>query len=111
MYFIASGAVEVQVDPAPVRLGSGDFFGEIALLVNRRRTANVVTLGYCQLLVLYVRDFRRLLRADPALRRRIDRVARRRLGEAPALDDPDADPAQEAEASRFSNTSLPSPGA
>ena len=32
MYFIASGAVEVRSRPAPVRLGSGDFFGEIALV-------------------------------------------------------------------------------
>ena len=38
MYFIASGAVEVQVAPTPVRLGSGDFFGEIALVMHRRAT-------------------------------------------------------------------------
>ena len=28
---VASGAVEVRLDPAPLRLGSGDFFGELAL--------------------------------------------------------------------------------
>ena len=79
MYFIASGAVEVRVQPAPVRLGSGDFFGEIALVTDRRRTADVVALGYCRLLVLQLRDLRRLLAADPVLRRRIDEVARERL--------------------------------
>lgn len=128
MYFIASGAVEVRVEPAPVRLGSGDFFGEIALLANRSRTADVVALGYCQLLALYVRDFRRLLRADPGLRRRIDAVARQRLGEARIGKGPSTETravgtpvaaagpvpegeAQDAGTSRLSNTSLPSPGA
>ncbi len=32
MYFIAAGEVEVDVEPAPVRLGVGAFFGELALL-------------------------------------------------------------------------------
>src|SRR5439155_11622412 len=32
MYFISSGAVEVRVPPVPVELGSGDFFGELALV-------------------------------------------------------------------------------
>jgi len=79
MYFIASGAVEVKVAPDPVRLGSGEFFGEIALLTNRPRTADVVCLGYCRLLVLHVGDMNRMLAADPALRSRLDEVARLRL--------------------------------
>ena len=32
MYFIASGALEVRVNPDPVKLKTGDFFGELALL-------------------------------------------------------------------------------
>ena len=32
MYFIANGEVEVDIVPTPVRLGSGTFFGELALL-------------------------------------------------------------------------------
>jgi CPA1 family monovalent cation:H+ antiporter len=83
MYFIASGAVEVQVGAAPVRLGSGDFFGEIALLTHRPRNADVFALGYCHLLVLRQRDFDRLLNANPALRTRIDTVARERLAAVP----------------------------
>lgn len=80
MYFISSGAVEVGVAPAPVRLGSGDFFGEIALLTRRPRTADVTAIGYCELLVLRVRDFQPLLRKRPMLREVITRVARERLG-------------------------------
>ena len=30
MYFISSGAVEVGIEPDPITIGSGDFFGELA---------------------------------------------------------------------------------
>ncbi len=79
MYFVSTGAVEVDVAPEPVRLGSGDFFGEIALLKDQPRTADVTALSYCQVLALFVRDFRRLLDANPDLRERITRVADERL--------------------------------
>jgi CPA1 family monovalent cation:H+ antiporter len=46
MYFIVSGAVAVAVSGADVRLGSGDFFGEIALVARRTRTADVTALSY-----------------------------------------------------------------
>ena len=78
MYFIASGAVEVRVGPSPIRLGSGDFFGEMALLTRSRRTADVVALGFCSLLVLRARDFDSLLQASPELRERIQETARKR---------------------------------
>lgn len=81
MYFIDSGAVEVRLPGGPVAIGSGEFFGEIALLTRRPRNADVVALGYCRLLVLNAADFRRLLESDPELKRSIDRVARQRLGQ------------------------------
>lgn len=52
MFFIASGAVEVRTQPEPVRLGTGEFFGELALLTRRTRSADVVAIGFCRLLVL-----------------------------------------------------------
>ena len=48
MFFIASGAVEVVLPGQRVRLGSGDFFGEMALLNHGPRNADVVSLGYGQ---------------------------------------------------------------
>jgi CPA1 family monovalent cation:H+ antiporter len=78
MYFISSGAVEVRITPTPVHLGSGDFFGELALLVSDRRTADVVALGYCQLLSLAARDLHRLFGTEPALRDLIHAVAQAR---------------------------------
>jgi CPA1 family monovalent cation:H+ antiporter len=82
MYFISSGAVEVQILPTPVQLGSGDFFGELALLVAERRNADVVTLGYCQLLTLAARDLHRLFGTEPALRDQIHAVAQARTAAA-----------------------------
>lgn len=79
MYLISSGAVEVDLASGPVRLGSGDFFGELALLTNRRRTADVVSIGYSRLLGLAGRDFRQFLKGHPDIRRRIRAVAEERL--------------------------------
>jgi len=84
MYFISSGAVEVRIAPTPVHLGSGDFFGELALLVADRRTADVVALGYCQLLSLAARDLHRLFGTEPALRDQIHAVAQARAAAAEA---------------------------
>lgn len=82
MYFISSGAVEVRISPASVQLGSGDFFGELALLVADRRNADVVALGYCQLLSLAARDLHRLFGTEPALRDQINAVAQARTAAA-----------------------------
>ena len=79
MYFVSTGAVEVDIQPEPVRLGSGDFFGEIALLKEQPRIADVTALTYCQMLALFVKDFRTLLDANPELRERITKVAEERL--------------------------------
>ncbi len=79
MYFISSGSVEVDRDGNKFTLGAGDFFGELAMLANRRRTANVSAAGFCRLLVLSSRDFRRFVRSDPELRARIREIAEQRL--------------------------------
>jgi CPA1 family monovalent cation:H+ antiporter len=79
MYFISSGALEVSVGKNKVRLGRGEFVGELALLDDDRRRADVTALGYCQLLVLGGDDFQSLLAMDPAIREAINRVAADRL--------------------------------
>ena len=78
MFLISSGAVEVVLPNGHVRLGSGDFFGEMALLSGRPRQADVVALGYCRVLVLSAADFRRFLRDYPRAKAEIDRVAKER---------------------------------
>ena len=75
MFLISSGALEVVLPNGRARLGSGDFFGEMALLSGQRRQADVIALGYCRVLVLGAADFRRFLREYPQARAEIDRVA------------------------------------
>jgi monovalent cation:H+ antiporter, CPA1 family len=79
VFFIASGAVEVILSERRVRLGSGEFFGEIALLSGRPRQADVVALTYCQFLVLRRSDFERFLETNSETRAIIKRVADTRL--------------------------------
>jgi monovalent cation:H+ antiporter, CPA1 family len=78
MFLISSGAVEVVLPNDRVRLGSGDFFGEMALLSRKRRQADVVALGYCRVLVLSGADIRHFLRDYPRARADIRRIAAER---------------------------------
>ena len=78
MYFIAAGTVEVTLPQGPVRLGAGEFVGEMALLSGRPRSANVNALTYCHLLGLSKRDFHRLMRAKPSIKTAIEKTAQDR---------------------------------
>jgi CPA1 family monovalent cation:H+ antiporter len=80
MFFIASGAVRIVIPGGDVELGSGDFFGELALITGRPRVTDVVSLGFCQLLELGAADFRTLLAGDAALKAQIESVANQRMG-------------------------------
>jgi CRP-like cAMP-binding protein len=82
MYFIAAGEVEVKVEPQPVYLGPGKFFGEIALLDGSPRTATVVTTMATTLLVLDVTDFRAFTAHHPKLAEAVSQEAARRKGGA-----------------------------
>jgi Na+:H+ antiporter len=79
VFFIASGAVEVRLPARRVRLGSGEFFGEMAMLTGQPRRAEVVSLTYCRLLVLRKADFERFLAANPEAKAEISRVVEARL--------------------------------
>ncbi len=78
MYFIAAGEVEVDLPGKKVRLGEGAFFGEMALLGNNLRSANIATTRVSRLLVLDLVDFRLLMARHPDLAETIDAEARRR---------------------------------
>ena len=82
MYFIVAGEVAVErPDAKPVTLRTGQFFGEIALIDDRPRTATVRAVTTCQFLVLKVRDFQELVDTDAEVRAAVQRVAAERLGE------------------------------
>ena len=78
MYFIASGEVEVDLPGKKIQLGEGAFFGEMALLGNNLRSANITTTRVSRLLVLDLVDFRLLMARHPDLAETIDAEAKRR---------------------------------
>ena len=78
MYFIADGGVEVDLPGKKVTLGEGAFFGEMALLGNNTRSANITTRRVSKLLVLDLVDFRLLMARHPDLAGTIDAEAKRR---------------------------------
>ncbi len=86
MYFIVSGEVEVDQESAAAkgRLASGDFFGEIALIADRTRTATITALVPCKLLVLHKDDFESFMQSHPDLRDAVRVAAKRRLQEISA---------------------------
>ncbi|MEH0073949.1 cation:proton antiporter [Pannonibacter sp. Pt2] len=79
-YFISSGAAEVRTAFGTHAVGRGDVVGEIALLTGQPRSADVVALGYCNLLVLSATDFRALMKRSADLRAHVEHLAQVRLG-------------------------------
>lgn len=72
-FILRDGSVTVTIDGNEVRtLGPGDFFGELAILGDGRRTATVTTAAPCQLLVLFGTEFRRLQEEYPELTEQIE---------------------------------------
>ena len=78
MYFISSGAIRVLLDKHTIIIGSGDCFGEMALLQQQPRIASVISDGFSELLVLHTKDFNQMLNKDPELRQQIEEIAEQR---------------------------------
>jgi monovalent cation:H+ antiporter-2, CPA2 family len=78
VYFIVAGEVEVAVGNRRIKLGAGDFFGEMALISGLRRTADVTALDYSKFATLSRRDFRQFLARYPAIRDQIAALASKR---------------------------------
>jgi CRP/FNR family cyclic AMP-dependent transcriptional regulator len=65
-FAIEEGTAEVRKDDRVLaRLGPGEFFGEIGLLVTGRRTASVVATSPLRLVAIFDQPFRRLERSHP----------------------------------------------
>jgi voltage-gated potassium channel len=89
MYLIADGEVEVKLRHRHLRLGAGQYFGEISALRRTRRSATVTAMMPTKLLVLDAFDLHGLMDRQPALAARIEEAAREKLGHA--LNAPDND--------------------
>jgi voltage-gated potassium channel len=82
MYFIAQGEVEIVIKgkKEPLRLGVGQFFGEVAVLRRARRSATATALTRTNLLVLNAQDLHALMQRDPRIAKRINDVVEKRVG-------------------------------
>ncbi|HTW36314.1 MAG TPA: cyclic nucleotide-gated ion channel [Rhizomicrobium sp.] len=75
MYFVVSGEVDVELEDRRVGFGPGDFFGELALLRDTMRGANVIARTPTRLLTLSAEDFASLMQKHPALQERLKNAA------------------------------------
>ncbi len=88
LYLILSGRTKVQMSDAEGKevilavLGSGEFFGEMALIDDQPRSATVVTLETCEFLTMNKEDFRNCLASNTEMATLIMRGLVKRLREA-----------------------------
>ena len=76
-FVLRDGTATVTVNGIEVRtLGPGDFFGELAILGDGRRTATVTTDSSARVLVLFGTEFRRLEQEYPELAAEIESALR-----------------------------------
>lgn len=69
MFIISSGRASVEIDGRPIRdMGTGSWFGEIALLSEGPRTATVTTAEPTRLFVVGHREFHALMDEMPTVR-------------------------------------------
>ena len=78
VFFIASGAVELENAGQTWRLGRGEMFGQLAILTNKARRAEVRAIAPSTLLVLDETRFRRLLGRSAALQDAVRASAEKR---------------------------------
>jgi CRP/FNR family transcriptional regulator, cyclic AMP receptor protein len=79
-FMLVDGAVDVRRNGRRIRtMGPGEFFGEIALVSDRPRTATVTTTAPATLLVVTDRAFRQLMRKIPSIQLKVLRALADRL--------------------------------
>jgi voltage-gated potassium channel len=79
MFFIADGEVKIQLPRRQIKLGAGEFFGELALLKRVKRMGTITALTRTHMMIIDALDFENLLDRDETLRERILQIADERL--------------------------------
>jgi voltage-gated potassium channel len=80
MFILAHGSVDIFIKPGDriATLHDGQIFGEIALIQETKRTANVQSKGYCDLYKLTSEKFSKIVNQFPQLLANIERTTSRR---------------------------------
>ena len=81
MFFIDSGELAVYSEEGVelTRLGEGSFFGEIALLLSRPRSATVSAITWCNVKVLSRKTLEEVLSDLPRVREKLKKIAHERF--------------------------------
>jgi CRP-like cAMP-binding protein len=81
-FVLLEGTAEVTADGRKLAdVGPGEFFGEIAILGDGRRSATVTMSSAGRVLVMFGTDFRRLQQERPAIAALIENAMRERLAD------------------------------
>lgn len=72
-YVIGRGRVSVWAETTNERrkiatLEQGNYFGEMALIIGQPRNATIISEEHCELFVLYINEFKRILTENPIIR-------------------------------------------
>ncbi len=86
-YLIRSGSVDVSTSGMEKggdqielgRMGEGDFFGEVALLTDKPRTATVIACEKSELMELAKVDFNKITNKFPSIRRTVEAYQKQRV--------------------------------
>jgi voltage-gated potassium channel len=76
IYFIQAGDVEIkdQSQNPVATLSDGSFFGEMALISERPRSATAVAKNFCEVYTLSRKDFESLAQDYPSVRSHIEQI-------------------------------------
>lgn len=70
MYLISQGKVEIRRNGSIVKeLKAGSIFGEMALIENKKRSADIISKNYCDIFVLKKNDFQKICMEYPDLKK------------------------------------------
>jgi CRP-like cAMP-binding protein len=83
LYFVVQGEASVRIDGQErARLGRGEFFGEVSVLLGDPPVADIVAVGPLHCLVLAVSDVEPFLTSHPSIMYRMLQTQARRLRSA-----------------------------
>jgi CRP/FNR family cyclic AMP-dependent transcriptional regulator len=88
LYIVIEGRVKIYISAADGRemqlktLGPGDYFGELALIDNKPRSASAITISDCNISVITSKDLLQYLSCNPEISINMLQVLAKRLREA-----------------------------